>query len=1178
MAERDSRPAPGPSGGWQAERSATPTAPSRHGRAVSDLSATGKKVAGRSPLTPDPSSPSPGERGGRRLFICPLLALLISLSTLHADDKEPHGGPPEFKHLKYRSIGPAAGGRVCRAAGVPGDPLTYYAAVASSGIWKSSDGGIHWKPIFDEQPTQAVGSLAIAPSDANVIYVGSGEANIRGNVQPGNGIYKSTDAGKTWKHVWKQRGQIGTMLVHPTNPDIAYAAVLGQAFGPNKERGVYRTLDGGKNWGLVLSKDENTGASAVCFDPNNPRILLAGLWQARRYPWDLQSGGSGSGLHLSRDAGDSWTQLLAPPAKDSPDVGKEAPPGKKYCAGLPEGIWGKIDVAVAASDSRRIYALIEAEKGGLFRSDDGGDNWKLVNSSQALRQRAWYFTTLTIHPRNADVVFFPQVPLLKTVDGGKSLVRVKGTHHGDHHDLWIDPTNPQRMIDSNDGGVDVTSTGGETWYAPPLPICQFYHISVDNQVPYHIAGPIQDIGTASGPSNSLRNVGITLCDWHGVGGGETGFTAPDPADPKVVYAGEYGGYLSRFDRRTGQARSIGVYPYNPSGHAAADLKYRFQWTSPLLVSPHDPKVVYHAANVLFRSGDGGKSWQPISPDLTRNDKTKQRWAGGPITGDNTGVEIYGTIYALAESPRQKDLLWAGTDDGKVQVTRDGGKSWNDVTPREMPEWGTVSCIEPSPIAADTAYVTVDCHKLDDDRPYLFVTTDAGKSWVKRTGGVPENVYLRAVREDPKKKGLLYLGTSVGVFSAHPGQDWKPLKLNLPAVQVCDLAVKDNDLVVGTDGRSIWIFDDLTPIREWPAAVQDKEVYLFPPPPVHRYRYSNSLQEGFQRSVGANPPHGAILYLFLRGKNRKEVTLEISDNRTKQIVARLSSKKEEDTGPPDEPDEGAYSDEKEEKTVLPTESGLHRIVWDLRHDGAKLIRKAKIDQGDPRIGPLVNPGVYTLKLTADAESSTTTLRVELDPRERTGPLLPEAELEKLPAAVREKLERLDPQGRLGADELEERLQLALGIRDDINRLTNTVEQLRRIRKQIETRNDLLKDDDKAEPLIKASKQLLPKLEELEEKLHNPRAKVAYDILAQKGGARLYSQLGFLFEQIKDSDGPPGQGIRNVYKDQHALLEQLEREWLGLLNGEAARLNEQARLLKQPELILPKAPDGKKDPQP
>ncbi|HSD66113.1 MAG TPA: glycosyl hydrolase, partial [Vicinamibacteria bacterium] len=638
-----------------------------------------------------------------------VLAVPLAVAALRAAEPEkPPKGPREVAGLEYRLVGPPAGGRVSRVAGIPGDPQTYYAATASGGVWKSTDGGIKWKPVFDDQPTSSIGSIAVSPSDPNVVYVGSGEANIRGNVVQGDGIYKSTDAGKTWRHVWKQDGQIGTMVVHPKDPDVAYAAVLGKPFGPNPERGIYRTRDGGKTWAKVLSVDADTGASDVALDPTNPRILFAGFWQARRRPWELVSGGPGSSLHVSRDGGDTWMRLAG---KGLPDgiwgkVGVAVAPSdprrvyalveadkgglfrsddggdtwKKLTGnGLPEGLWGKVGVAVAPSDPRRVYALIEAEKGGLFRSDDGGEKWSLASGHRSLRQRAWYYTTLTVDPRNADVVWFPQVPMLKTVDGGKTIKSVKGLHHADHHDLWIDPVNPRRMIAANDGGVDVSTDGGETWHAPMLPISQLYHVATDTSVPYRVFGSMQDLGTASGPSNSLSSAGIVHGDWHTVGGGEAGYAVADPSDPNVVYAGEYFGILTRYDRRTRQARNVAAWPDNPSGHGASFPRYRFQWTAPIAISPHDPKTVYHGGNVLFRTTDGGQSWAPISGDLTRDDETRQRWSGGPITGDNTGAEYYDTIFAVAESPREKGLIWVGSDDGLVHVTRDGGQSWTDVT-------------------------------------------------------------------------------------------------------------------------------------------------------------------------------------------------------------------------------------------------------------------------------------------------------------------------------------------------------------------------------------------------------------------------------------------------------------------------------------------------------------------
>jgi photosystem II stability/assembly factor-like uncharacterized protein len=1069
----------------------------------------------------------------------PLLSLLLSLSLLPpADAGEAKGGPPELKGLKFRLLGPAAGGRVCRACGVPGDPLTYYAATAGGGVWKSADGGLTWKPIFDDQPTSTIGSIAVSPSDPNVIYAGSGEANIRGNVQPGNGIYRSTDAGKTWKHVWKQVGQIGTMVVHPSNPDVAYAAVLGHAFGPNEERGVFRTTDGGKTWVRVLFRDRDSGASDVCFDPHNPRVLFAGLWQARRYPWDLVSGGPGSGLFTTTDGGDTWTELVAPPAKGSPDHGKDAPAGKKYCEGLPEGPWGKVCVAVAPSNRQRVYAMIEAEKGGFFRSDDGGDSWEKVNDSRALRQRAWYFSTFAVHPRNADVVFFPQVPLLKTTDGGKTLQRVKGPHHGDHHDVWIDPKMPERMIDSNDGGVDVSLNGGASWFAPPLPIGQFYHIACDSQVPYHVMGTMQDIGTGSGPSNSLEGGGVRLGLWLTVGGGETGFCAPDPADPDVIFAGEYGGYLSRFDRRTRQVKSIGIYPYNPSGHGAEDLRYRFQWTAPVMVSKHD-RALYHAANVVFRSRDEGKTWEKVSPDLTRDDKSKQKWAGGPITGDNTGVEVYCTVYALAESPAQKGLLWAGSDDGLVHVSREAGK-WDKVTPKEMPEWATVRCIEPSAFDAGTAWVVADAHRLDDYRPYLFRTTDGGKTWKKLGANLPQDVFLRVVREDPKVKGLLYLGTERGLaFSRDGGDTWTELKLNLPTAAVSDLVVKDDDLVVGTSGRSIWVFDDLTPLRRWSPKVAEAKATLLPPRPAVRYRMASALEPELQPGSGDNPPEGAVLHYHLKAAPKGDLTLEILDGKDEKVVRTLSSKEEpaEDDG-----DIGAYSD-REKKKPLPSTPGLHRVVWDLRYEGARRIKGAKLDGGNPKEGPLALPGKYVVVLTVDGEKY-------------------RAELEVRP----------DPRVKLPAEELATQLEFALKLRDDISRLSDAVEQLRSVRGQIQARDKLLEAEKKAETLRTADKAVLAKLDALEEKLHNPKAKTSYDILAIKGGAQLYSQLAWLFELAKDADGAPNQGLREVYEEQDRLLMKLLGDWQALLSGDLAKLNEDAKKADVPGVLLPAAKTG------
>jgi photosystem II stability/assembly factor-like uncharacterized protein len=1045
-----------------------------------------------------------------------LLATLLAGAAAGADEEEPpKGGPKELAGLRYRLVGPAAGGRVSRVAGVPGDPLTYYAATASGGVWKSGDGGTRWTPVFDDQPTSSIGSVAVAASDPSVVYVGSGEANIRGNVVQGNGIYRSTDAGQTWRRVWAQDGQIGTIVVHPRSAEIAFAAVLGKPFGPNPERGVYRTRDGGQTWQRVLYKDPDTGASDVALDPRNPRVVFAGLWQARRRPWELVSGGPGSGLYVSRDGGDTWQQLTG--------------------HGLPPGIWGKVGVAVAPSDSRRVYALIEAEAGGLYRSDDGGVSWSLASPHRSLRQRAFYYSTLTVDPRNPDVVWFPQVPLLRTIDGGKTIRRVKGAHHSDYHDAWIDPLDPMRIIVANDGGIDVSRNGGESWYAPALPISQLYHVATDSSVPYRVFGAMQDIGTASGPSDSLSSEGITLGHWYDVGGGEAGQVVADPRDPNVLYAGEYMGVLTRYDHRTRQARSIAPWPDNPSGHDASFPRYRFQWTAPILASVHDPDLLYYGGNVLFRSEDGGRSWRVTSPDLTRNDPTKLRWSGGPITGDNTGVEYFCTLFALAESPRERGLLWAGTDDGLVHVTRDGGKTWSNVTPNVpgMPEWGTVSLIEASPFEAATAYLVVDRHRMDDPRPYLWKTADYGKTWTSLAAGLPQDVYLHAVREDPKRKGLLFVGTERGVsFSPDDGGSWRELKLNLPTVPVHDLAVKDDDLVVGSHGRSIWILDDLTPVREWSAALLAEPLHLFSIRPAIRWRRASAVSS-LLKGPGTNPPAGAVVSYWLKDVPGGELTLEILDQKG-SLVRRLTSLKPQDEPPPDDPD-----GEDELPRPLPAKVGVQRAVWDLRHEGAGKIKGAKVDAGDPEQGPPVLPGVHTARLSVDGRSFSTPFEV-----------------------------RGDPRVTVSRADLEAQTAFSLALRDELARLVGIVHGLRALREQLTARASSLAALPAAASLRDAVSALAARCELLEGELHNPKAQVTYDILAMPGGARLYSRLAPLYTSSHEGDGPPTPGMREVHEELKQELERRAAEWRKIVEQEVPALNAKARELGVELVVLPR----------
>ena len=1063
-----------------------------------------------------------------------LASLLLLTPVFLASADEPHG-PPEFAALAYRNVGPFAGGRVSRACGIPGDPLTYYAATASGGVWKSTDGGLKWKPIFDDQPTSSIGSIAVANSDPNVVYVGSGEANIRGNVSPGAGIFKSTDAGKTWKHVWKQVGQIGTIAIDPKNADVCYAAVLGHAFGPNAERGIYRTTDGGKTWVKVCSVNDDTGASDVAIDPNNPRVVFAGFWQTRRRPWEHTSGGPGSDLFVSRDGGDTWTSLKTP---------KKKPNDPDFKNGLPAGIWGRVGVAVAPTDSQRIYAIIEADKGGLFRSDDGGETWSLASDSRDLRQRAWYYSTLTVHPTNPDVLYAPQVPMLKSIDGGNSFKSVKGFHHGDHHDLWIDPKNPDRMINANDGGVDLSTDGGKTWTAPPLPITQFYHVHADNSVPYRIMGCMQDLGSASGPSHSLKG-SIGLGDWHGIGGGEAGHAVSDPKDPNIVYAGEYGGIMTRYDHRTRQARNITVNQWNPSGIDPAKHKYRFQWTAPILVSIHDG-AVYHAGNVLFKTIDAGATWTPVSPDLTRNDKQKQQWSGGPITGDNTGAETYCTIFALSESPKKAGQMWAGTDDGKVHLTLDGGKTWKDLTANipDLPDWGTVTCIEPSPHDAATAFLVVDNHRMDDYRPHVWKTTDTGKTWVRITDGLDAGTHCKVVREDPKKKGQLYLGTERGIqFSADAGKTWKSLQLNLPTVPVHDLQVKDDDLVVGTHGRALWILDDLAVVRTWADVLKRKPLHLFPASPATKWNTGGGGEiTGHHRGSSApNPDNGAVIWYHLGQALKDDLLMEIRNAEGVLVAVGKGKPKKDDEDDEKEDDE----DDQKKERKLPVKLGLNKFVWDFTHDGADTIPGAKVDSGNPGTGIPVSPGKYTVKLALGKDVQTTTVEV-----------LPDARI------------------KLKPEVLKQQETLALNVSDDIAILTDTVLRLRAILKQIKLRKDLFQDNDAAKTLLKDEEAFGKKLSELEEKLHNPKAKIVYDVFAAKPGAMLLSQLTWLLGNVSDGDGAPTKPQQELHAELTKRLTGLVADFAKLTADDLAKLNKDAEKAGLPTLFLP-SPKAKKE---
>ncbi|HEY2394477.1 MAG TPA: hypothetical protein VGH81_00670 [Rudaea sp.] len=1069
-------------------------------------------------------------------FVIAFAFAAMILPALAASDSKPAGAPlpPDEKPkpygaLKYRTIGPAVGGRVDRVTGVPGDPLTFYLAAAQGGIWKSENGGRDFKPVFDDQPNGNTGSIAVAASDHSVLYVGTGEANIRGNVSFGTGIFKSTDAGKSWKQVWTTHGQIGTIAIDPRNAEVAYAAVFGSPFGASKERGVYRTTDGGKNWQRVLFKDELTGASDVAIDPNRPHVLFAGLWQAKRYPWDLTSGGPGSGLYRSDDGGDTWKQISE--------------------HGLPLGEMGKIGVAISRTDSNRVYALIEAKDGGLFRSDDGGENWERASGARVLRQRMWYYTTLTIDPDNADIVWLPQVNLVKTVDGGKEFVSVKGLHHGDNHDVWIDPTDNRRMIVGNDGGVDLTNDGGKTWWSPSLPLAQFYNIDADDRIPYHVGGTMQDWGTSSGPAYVLRGNGAPLvADFYAVGGGEAGDFQFDRELPGHIYAGEYSGYISHYQELTGQFRNVTIYPHNMSGHGAIDGKYRFQWTAPIATSAYDPKVLYHGAQVLFKTSDRGVHWQAISGDLTRNDKSKQKWAGGPLTGDNTGVEVYDTIFSIAESPVAKDQIWVGTDDGLVQLTRDGGKNWQNVTPAKLPPWATVEGIEASRKDAGTAYVTVDARRLNDVHPYLFRTRDFGKSWEQLSKGLPEDQHLFVLREDPTDPNLLYVGAERGVFySRDGGATFEDLRMNLPAIGVSDMRVKHDDLILGTR-RSIWVLDDLSSLRAFVPSIRKEPVHLFKPRPAYRFR----LDTRWDHDGATDPaPLGLIVDYWLRDKikgepqdddkpvenaHKDDLKLEILDAQGK-IVRTLSTNPRPPKYAKDDADEPPEDDA---GTELTKEQGLNRIVWDLRYEGAKRLEKAKIDAGEPEKGILAAPGMYTLRLLVPGQAVVTTT-AEIKP---------------------------DPHSPVPAAELAQNVAFALRARDALDQLVDDIETIRAIREQAGIIKRMSADKAALKGVNAGAEVVIKHCDELDLKFHNPKAEVVYDVLAGRfGGAKLYSQIAPLYSDVQTSDYAPTQGQSSELDADLADKATLEGELSAFREGEVARFEEQLRAANLPRILTP-----------
>jgi photosystem II stability/assembly factor-like uncharacterized protein len=1018
------------------------------------------------------------------------------------DKEEKNEGDPLFRGMKYRLIGPFRGGRSLTAVGIPGDPTTYYFGATGGGVWKSTDGANTWSSIFDKDGAPSIGSMAVAASDPNVVYVGTGEACIRGNISQGDGVWKSIDAGKSWKNVGlKDTRAIGRVIVNPHDPDIVFVAALGHPYGPNPERGVFRSTDGGKTWDKVLYKDEDTGAIDIAFDPHNSHILFAALWQTRRTPWSLSSGGPGSGLYRSTDGGATWKKLEE--------------------HGLPHGPYGRIGLAVAAN-SERVYAIIEAkEAGGFYRSDDGGDSWELVNGSHSLLQRPWYYMHVIADPQDPNTVYIADVEFFKSTDGGHTFNKIK-VPHGDNHGLWIDPKNTKRMIANDDGGVTISVDGGKSWTREDnQPTAQFYHVITDNRTPYYVYGAQQDNTTVAIASRSDTGT-IGREDWYEVGGGEAGYVAPSPTDPNIVYAGDYQGNITRFDRRTNQVKSINVSPELGDARGASALEHRFQWTAPIVTSPQDPNTIYYGGERIFKTSDGGDHWEAISGDLTRNDKSKQQPSGGPITIDDTGTEYYDTVFSIAPSPVTKGVIWAGTDDGLVQLTRDEGKNWSNVTPKDLPAWSRISLIEASPHEAGAAYVAVDRHQNDDVAPYIYKTADYGSTWTRITTGIPDRSFVRAVREDPKRRGLLYAGTERGVYvSFDDGAHWRSLQMNLPIVPVHDLVVKNDDLVLATHGRSFWILDDISPLRQIadanPDSIAAEDVHLYKPATAYRIHAGDAPEHSY--FAGKNPPIGAIIYYYFKKSPKQDETAEANKNEAAKeevkieildakgtVVRHYSSVKNEPLDEPLDPD-----DKKPEKQIKP-EDGLNRFVWNLHYDDADHVPGYFLwEYNDGAKGPLALPGSYQVRLTANGKTLTAPFEVKIDPRVATS----QADMEK-------------------------QFKLEMDLRDQLNQVYEAVNEIQDVRDQLEGLKKRLAPGDSTKTVLDGASALEAKLIAVRDPLINFKISASEDSLAYTPG--IDARLAFLSLSVAGfADSAPTAAEYEQYDKLKKRTEELLASW-------------------------------------
>jgi photosystem II stability/assembly factor-like uncharacterized protein len=1088
-------------------------------------------------------------RGFLRLVFVLLFSVLLANSS-SAQRRQPSASTTlpqsdSLKVLQWRSIGPFRAGRSAAVAGVASQPMVFYFGGTGGGVWKTTDGGINWEPVSDGTVfgTGSVGAIGLSDSDPNTIYIGMGESPIRGNVSHGDGVYKSTDAGKTWKHIGlEDTRQIPRIRVHPKNSDLVYVAALGHVWGPNEQRGIFRSKDGGKTWEKIFSRGAKAGAIDLIMDPTNPSVLYAGFWEVYRKPWTLESGGPGGGIFKSTDGGDTWTELTRN-------------------QGLPRGVVGKIGITVSPANPERVWAIVEAEDGGVFRSDNGGRTWTKTNEQRNLRQRAWYYTRIYADPKSADTVYVLNTGFYKSNDGGRTFTGI-GVPHGDNHDLWIAPDDPQRMIESNDGGANVSFNGGRSWSEQDQATAQFYRVALDNDFPYHVYGAQQDNSTVRIASRTTEG-GITERDWFDVGGGESGWIAPSPKDSLIVFAGSYDGLTTRYDHRTGQLRDVNPYPNNPMGWGAGELKYRFQWNFPLLFSPHDPNTLYAAANVLFKSTNEGQSWEVISPDLTRNDRSKQNASGGPITKDNTSIEYYDTIFTVMESPVQAGTIWTGADDGLVYVTRDSGKNWANVTPPKdiMPEWIQINSLDASPFDAGTAYVAATMYKHDDYKPYLYKTSDYGKSWKKITNGIPDGAFTRVIREDPNKRGLLYAGTETGMYlSFDDGANWQSLQFNLPVVPITDLAIhkREKELVAATQGRAFWIFDDLPMLHQ----VMDSggfrsagETHLFKPKDVYRIPGGGGGPLPATTTVGKNPANGVVVYYSLKSKPTTDVVLEFLDSNGKSIrkfTARAPQPQPSPapgtaqvTAPTDQPPPPAGEEAESFGPGAParvtTDVGLNRFVWDMRYADAVRFPGMILWAGETR-GPRIVPGNYQVKLTVDGSTMTETFVVIPDPRLTTTPA-----------------------------DYAKQLELGLKIRDKLTETHNAIIQIRDVKKQVDDLVKRVSGQPNAKSIVDAGTALNRKLTEVEEALYQTKNQSSQDPL--NFPIRLNNKLAALMGVVTRSETPPNDQSYAVYDEVTGQIDGQLQKLGQIIRAEVPAFNQLVRDANIPAVVVKPAGEAR-----